>query len=144
MWKSLVDRVDNGLNLTWWRRRNWITPGEWITRVTIDTCANWTVIVDPTIGICSTCSRTWILAFLTNTRFVVGTFGINNTLRSTSWRCANIFRQTWTHCLSIHFTTLTIWSAWWRLTWIYIIRHNNGYKLIKSDINVNGNENYWS
>jgi len=92
----------------------------WITRVTRATFTYWMMVYCLTICILSTCSRTRIYTFLINTCFILHTFSVSDTFRSTSRRSSYIRWQAWANCLSVILFAQTIWTTrrWnTRITW---------------------------
>jgi len=66
----------------------------------------------------ATCSRARISAFLITTCFTQNAIGINRTFWTASWWRSDIPSYTGTHTLLIYFLTNTVWTTWWRRTWI--------------------------
>lgn len=97
----------NSLILTW----NWCTSCEWISAESCVTRTNGTVIDDNTLSTDTTRTGAWINAFLIDAREFRWTFCTCKTFRSTSWRTTDVIRLTSTNCLTINFSTLTIWST---------------------------------
>lgn len=76
------------------------------------------MINDITYGSRSTSTDTRIDTFLVVTSFSQGTLEAYYTFGPTCGWIASIARYTWTNCLSVWLSTLTIRSTWWRVTWI--------------------------
>lgn len=74
--------------ITW--RRLYVTSGESITYITIDTSTDGTVIVDIALGIDSARSRTWIRASLPNASFIASALIIGCALWSTIGRRSKV------------------------------------------------------
>lgn len=85
---NLISRQANSLT------GNGVATCEWISCKSISTRADGTVVVNTTLCVRATHSRTGIYAFLIETSFVTGTLGANNTFWSTSRRIPNVFGQT--------------------------------------------------
>lgn len=76
------------------------------------TTGTYRVMVDHlTFGIYTTCTRARIYAFLRLASFILGTFGIYHTFRTTSGGRSHKSCIARTYCISINCFTLTVWSA---------------------------------
>lgn len=85
------------------------------------TKTNRIMVFDSTHCKRSTSSNTRIGTFLIYACKILGAFGIYHTFWSTTGWTTRILWQTWAHSLLINFSTLTVWSARRRLTWIHVL-----------------------
>lgn len=101
-WRRLLDNLE-------------LTSYERISCISLWACTNGIVISNLTICIDSTCAWARVNTFLVVASFILRTFCTRHTFRSTSGRCSNVSRNTWTNCLTIDLTTLRVGATRWRL-----------------------------
>jgi len=94
---------------------------EWITRIANFTRTSHCVIHHFAFSIVSTGSWAGIFTFHVYTGFFRRTIRIDQTLRPTWWRNADVCGQTRTWWLSICVLTKRVWSAWRRIARIPLI-----------------------
>lgn len=102
---------------------------ERIAGVTRNTCTRRKMIHNLANSIQATCSRTRILAFVSNTCKTWGTIGIQNAFRSTTFiRVSEIIIYTCASTCTVLFTTNGIWTARTRSA-----RSRNFYRIVLSN-----------
>lgn len=84
LWKTHCKQI---LSLTYWNRN---AIGKRISRIPIRTCTRWGVIDHSANSICSTRSRAWVLAFVSNTSFITYTIWVDWTFWMAIRRCTHV------------------------------------------------------
>jgi len=78
---------------------------------------NYITLCTPATG-----SRTWVLAFFSNTSFITRAFRMHNAFWSTVWRWSNVLSQAGAWWSTSVVLTYSICSTWWWYAWVYINR----------------------
>lgn len=97
----------------------WCADLEGITSCTLRACADRYVIGHHTHCRHTTCTRTWILTFVTNTGSIHCTVWTYKTFWPTTFiRVSVILWYALTHSKWVLYTTTSIWSTRWWVAWI--------------------------
>lgn len=71
----------------WWFR---VTATEWITSLSLRTCANWNMLYDSATSIDTTGSRAWVSTFLPYASLITRTIRIDGTFRTAVRRYSDV------------------------------------------------------
>lgn len=124
-WIRIISKELKNIGLTWLG----ITSSKGIANISSIAETNWAMIIDTTVCVCTANSLTRINTFLIYASFVLRTFRTDYTFRATARWGANISGKTRTHSLTIHFSTLRVWSAGRGLTRIYVLLNHSYCKM---------------
>lgn len=95
------------------------TPHEWISFITQKTSAIRAMMMNSTLSVLSASSYTWVNTFLPDTCQIKRTFRTCLTLWSTVRWITDVFWQTTTNSIIIHYFTSAVWSTRWRVTRVF-------------------------
>lgn len=98
--------------------RNRRTSDEWISSIGRFAAAYGAMINDVAFGIQPTCALARIFALLVHASFAVRAFWADGTFWTATWWRANEFGQARADSLTTDFTTLTVRSTRWGITWV--------------------------
>lgn len=135
-WLTTNDRTNECLTFFW------MTSNERITDISNWATTYWIVIDNLTACILAACISARIGAFLIYAGFVEGAFRTDCTFGPAGWRTTNIIFEARTNCTFVHISTLTVWTAWWRRTWICWGRRNYFFFFFvkKADLGTDRND----